>query len=143
MSGKLPIGQKHRYNKAICSDSLTSTVRPEDSKNVSSVLTINANNNTVNLFVSPHSPKLEVSRVSKSNLFRHFRDVCRRAGRSDLLAMTSYAQAKMASTSFQIAKEQFFKALGQLGYGAWIGRPQEEKSFEAEETEAQNVFQAP
>lgn len=95
------------------------------------------------VFVFPHSPKLEVSRVSKSSLFRLFREVCRRAGRSDLLAMTSYAQAKISATSFQMAKEQFFKALGQLGYGAWIGRPQEEKSFEAEETEAQNHFSAP
>ncbi|MCI4374778.1 hypothetical protein PGIGA_G00010020 [Pangasianodon gigas] len=88
-------------------------------------------------------PKLEVSRVSKSNLFRLFRDVCRRAGRSDLLALTSYAHAKMAACSFQLAKEQFFKALSQLGYGAWIGRPQEEKGFEAEETEPQNLLSAP
>ncbi|KAI5105850.1 double-stranded RNA-specific adenosine deaminase, partial [Silurus meridionalis] len=82
------------------------------------------------------SPKLEVSRVSKSNMFRLFRDVCRRSGRSDLLAMTSYSNAKMASSSFQLAKEQFYKSLSQMGYGTWIGRPQEEKSFEAEETEA-------
>lgn len=93
--------------------------------------------------MSLHSPKLEVSRVSKSNLFRIFRDVCRRAGRTDLLALTSYANAKMSASSFQLAKEQFFKALGQLGYGAWIGRPQEEKSFEVEETETQNFLSAP
>lgn len=84
-----------------------------------------------------------MSRVSKSNLFRHFREVCRRAGRSDLLTLTSYSQAKMAAGSFQMAKEQFFKALSQLGYGSWIGRPQEEKSFEAEETEAPNFPSAP
>ncbi|KAM9488061.1 double-stranded RNA-specific adenosine deaminase [Clarias gariepinus] len=89
------------------------------------------------------SPKMEVSRVSKSNMFRLFRDVCRRAGRSDLLTLTSYSHAKMAATPFQRAKEQFFKALGQLGYGTWIGRPQEEKSFEAEQTEAQNLLLAP
>ncbi|TTB12812.1 Sorting nexin-27 [Bagarius yarrelli] len=88
------------------------------------------------------SPKLEVSRVSKSNLFRHFRDVCRKAGRRDLLSLTSYAHAKMAARSFQQAKEQFYKALSQLGYGTWIGRPQEEKSFEASESEAQNIVSA-
>ncbi|KAK2855192.1 hypothetical protein Q7C36_007061 [Tachysurus vachellii] len=88
------------------------------------------------------SPKLEVSRVSKSNMFRLFRDVCRRAGRTDLLALTSYAHAKMAACSFQQAKEQFYKALSQLGYGTWIGRPQEEKGFEAVETESQNVVSA-
>lgn len=59
------------------------------------------------------------------------------------MALTSYAHTKMAATSYQVAKEQFFKALGQLGYGTWIGRPQEEKSFEAGETEAQSFLTAP
>lgn len=88
------------------------------------------------------SSKLEVSCVSKSNMFRIFRDVCKRAGRHDLLSLTSYAHAKMAARSFQQAKEQFYKALSQLGYGTWIGRPQEEKSFEASESGAQNSVSA-
>lgn len=83
-----------------------------------------------------------MSRVSKSNLYRLFREVCRQAGRSDLLVLTSYAHAKMAASSFQQAKKQFYKALGQLGYGTWIGRPQEEKSFEAVEIEPQNLVSA-
>ncbi|XP_026083159.1 double-stranded RNA-specific adenosine deaminase-like [Carassius auratus] len=78
------------------------------------------------------SPKMEVSRVSKSNLFRLFRTLCQRAGRADLLALTSYAYAKKAATSFQDAKRLFFLALSQQGYGAWIGKPLEEKSFEGE-----------
>lgn len=75
---------------------------------------------------------MEVSRVSKSNLFRLFHALCQRAGRADLLALPSYAHAKMAATSFQEAKRLFFLALSQHGYGAWIGKPLEEKSFEGE-----------
>lgn len=82
------------------------------------------------------SAKLEVSRVSKSNLYRLFREVCRRSGRADLLALPSYAHAKMGATSFQQAKAVFFQALGHQGYGAWIGKPLEEKSFEAGENES-------
>lgn len=78
------------------------------------------------------SSKMEVSRVSKSNLFRLFQALCQRAGRADLLALPSYAHAKMAATSFQDAKRLFFLALNQHGYGAWIGKPLEEKSFEGE-----------
>ncbi|ROL47867.1 Double-stranded RNA-specific adenosine deaminase [Anabarilius grahami] len=78
------------------------------------------------------SPKMEVSRVSKSNLFRLFQALCQGAGRADLLALPSYAHAKMAATSFQDAKRLFFLALNQHGYGAWIGKPLEEKSFEGE-----------
>ncbi|XP_054638619.1 double-stranded RNA-specific adenosine deaminase [Dunckerocampus dactyliophorus] len=77
--------------------------------------------------------KLAVSRVSKSNLFCLFRSLCQRCGRTDLLSMPSYSQAKMAATSFQLAKQQFFQALGDHGYGAWIGKPLEEKSFEVGE----------
>lgn len=76
------------------------------------------------------SPKMEISRVSKSNLFRLFHALCQRAGRADLLAQPSYAHAKMAATSFQDAKRLFFLALSQHGYGAWIGKPLEEKSFD-------------
>uniref|UniRef100_A0A673GQ62 Double-stranded RNA-specific adenosine deaminase-like n=1 Tax=Sinocyclocheilus rhinocerous TaxID=307959 RepID=A0A673GQ62_9TELE len=68
------------------------------------------------------SPKMEISQVSKSNLFRLFRALCQRAGRADLLAQPSYAHAKMAATSFQDAKRLFFLALNQHGYGAWIGK---------------------
>uniref|UniRef100_A0A665VTV6 Adenosine deaminase RNA specific n=1 Tax=Echeneis naucrates TaxID=173247 RepID=A0A665VTV6_ECHNA len=74
--------------------------------------------------------KLAVSRVSKSNLFYLFRSLCQRCGRTDLLSLPSYAQAKMLAVSFQKAKQQFFEALRVHGYGAWIGKPLEEKSFE-------------
>ncbi|XP_061632708.1 double-stranded RNA-specific adenosine deaminase [Phyllopteryx taeniolatus] len=80
--------------------------------------------------------KLAVSRVSKSNLFCLFRTLCQRCGRTDLLSMHSYAQAKLAASSFQLAKHRFFQALGDHGYGAWIGKPMEEKSFEAGEETA-------
>ncbi|KAL4636157.1 double-stranded RNA-specific adenosine deaminase-like [Arapaima gigas] len=79
-------------------------------------------------------PKLDVSRVSKSNMFRFFRALCQLRGRSDLLALSSYAHAKMAATAFQTAKARFFQALSMHGYGAWISKPLEEKSFEASNT---------
>ncbi|XP_006804935.1 double-stranded RNA-specific adenosine deaminase isoform X1 [Neolamprologus brichardi] len=82
--------------------------------------------------------KLAVSRVSKSNLFHLFRSLCQRSGRTDLLSLPSYAQAKMSAVSFQQAKQQFFQALSAHGYGAWIGKPLEEKSFEAGEGNRNN-----
>ncbi|XP_035268721.1 double-stranded RNA-specific adenosine deaminase isoform X2 [Anguilla anguilla] len=84
------------------------------------------------------SPKLDVSRVSKSNMLRLFRALCQRAGRADLLQQPSYAHAKMAAEAFQRAKAQFFQALSAHGYGAWIGKPLEEKSFEARGESAGN-----
>ncbi|XP_077454548.1 double-stranded RNA-specific adenosine deaminase [Stigmatopora argus] len=77
--------------------------------------------------------KLGVSRVSKSNLFCLFRKLCQRCNRTDLLSMQSYTQAKKEAYSFQLAKHRFFQALGDHGYGAWIGKPLEEKSFEVGE----------
>lgn len=74
--------------------------------------------------------KLGVSRVSKSKLFCLFHTLCQRCGRNDLLSLSSYAQAKMLAESFQAAKKHFFQALGVQGYGAWIGKPLEEKNFE-------------
>lgn len=88
--------------------------------------------------VFPSSNKMSVSRVSKSNLFALFRTLCQQCGRSDLLSLPSYSQAKMSALSFQLAKQQFFQALGAQGYGAWIGKPLEEKSFEAGEGTGNN-----
>lgn len=72
-----------------------------------------------------------MSRVSKSNMFRLFQALCQLTGRTDLLQQPSYGYAKMAAAAFQQAKAQFFQALSAHGYGAWIGKPLEEKSFEA------------
>ncbi|XP_023264684.1 double-stranded RNA-specific adenosine deaminase [Seriola lalandi dorsalis] len=87
--------------------------------------------------------KLAVSRVSKSNLFCLFRSLCQRCGRTDLLSHPSYAQAKMSAMSFQLAKQQFFRALSVHGYGAWIGKPLEEKSFESGEGIGKNGASVP
>ncbi|KAJ8383789.1 hypothetical protein AAFF_G00214760 [Aldrovandia affinis] len=84
-------------------------------------------------------PKLDVSRVSKSNMFRLFQALCQLTGRTDLLAQPSYAHAKMAAEAFQQAKAQFFQALSSHGYGAWIGKPLEEKSFDATSTAPQST----
>ncbi|KAM9722883.1 double-stranded RNA-specific adenosine deaminase isoform 1-T1 [Menidia menidia] len=82
--------------------------------------------------------KQAVSRVSKSNLFCLFQSLCQKCGRSDLLLLPSYAQAKISASHFQLAKQQFFQALTVHGYGAWIGKPLEEKSFEATEGSGNN-----
>ncbi|KAJ0065987.1 hypothetical protein NL108_001211 [Boleophthalmus pectinirostris] len=74
--------------------------------------------------------KMSVSRVCKAKLFCLFRALCQRSGRSDLLSLSSYAQAKMLAEDFQKAKRLFFQALSVQGYGAWIGKPMEEKTFE-------------
>ncbi|XP_040020981.2 double-stranded RNA-specific adenosine deaminase [Gasterosteus aculeatus] len=87
--------------------------------------------------------KLSVSRVSKSNLFCLFRSVCQRSGRADLLTLPSYSQAKLSATSFQQAKHNFFRALSGHGYGAWIGKPLEEKSFESGEGNRNNGASLP
>ncbi|XP_029306624.1 double-stranded RNA-specific adenosine deaminase [Cottoperca gobio] len=87
--------------------------------------------------------KLSVSRVSKSNLFCMFRSLCQRCGRADLLNLPSYSQAKMSAMSFQQAKQQFFRALSGHGYGAWIGKPLEEKSFESGEGKRNNGASLP
>lgn len=82
--------------------------------------------------------KLSMSRVSKSNLFCLFRSLCQRCGRTDLLTLPSYSQAKMSALFFQQAKQQFFRALSLHGYGAWISKPLEEKSFESGEGNRNN-----
>ncbi|KAM9852095.1 double-stranded RNA-specific adenosine deaminase [Aulostomus maculatus] len=87
--------------------------------------------------------KLAVSRVSKSNLFCLFRSLCQRCERTDLLSLPSYAQAKLSATSFQFAKQQFFQALSVHGYGAWIGKPLEEKNFESGEGKGNTGFGVP
>ncbi|KAG7267331.1 hypothetical protein CRUP_031718, partial [Coryphaenoides rupestris] len=79
-------------------------------------------------------PRQDVSRVSKSNLFHLFRSVCEQCGRKDLLALPSYSQAKISALTFQLAKQNFFQALNVHGYGSWIGKPMEEKSFESAES---------
>lgn len=91
----------------------------------------------------PSRNKQAVSRVSKSNVFGLFRSLCQRCGRTDLLSLPSYAQAKMSAMSFQLAKQQFFRALSVHGYGAWIGKPLEEKSFEAGEGTGNNGASLP
>lgn len=84
-----------------------------------------------------------MSRVSKSNLFCLFRSLCQRCGRTDLFSLPSYAQAKTSALPFQLAKEQFFEALCIHGYGAWIGKPLEEKSFEVSEGNRNNGVSIP
>ncbi|NXO43510.1 DSRAD deaminase, partial [Locustella ochotensis] len=73
--------------------------------------------------------KLEVSRVSKREMFALFRQLCAKNGRKDLLSFSVYSDAKEAATAYQAAKQCFFSTLEELGYGSWIRKPQEEENF--------------
>ncbi|XP_029435328.1 double-stranded RNA-specific adenosine deaminase isoform X2 [Rhinatrema bivittatum] len=74
-------------------------------------------------------PKLDVSRLSKQSIFALFRGLCEYTGRRDLLEHATYSDVKQAALDYQTAKERFFKAVEEMGYGSWICKPQEEKSF--------------
>ncbi|NWI07280.1 DSRAD deaminase, partial [Tichodroma muraria] len=73
--------------------------------------------------------KLEVSRVSKRKMFTLFQQLCAKNNRKDLLNFSLYSDAKEAATAYQAAKQCFFSALEELGYGSWIRKPQEEENF--------------
>ncbi|XP_066464878.1 double-stranded RNA-specific adenosine deaminase [Eleutherodactylus coqui] len=73
--------------------------------------------------------RLEVSRVSKLHMFVLFQNLCDLRNRRELLQYTSYNDIKAAAVQYQQAKGQFFRALRDMGYGNWISKPQEEKSF--------------
>ncbi|XP_056402556.1 double-stranded RNA-specific adenosine deaminase isoform X2 [Hyla sarda] len=73
--------------------------------------------------------RVEVSRVSKLHMYVLYQNLCALRGRNDLLQYTTYSDIKAAAAPYQQAKGQFFKALGEMGYGNWICKPQEEKSF--------------
>ncbi|XP_032090172.1 double-stranded RNA-specific adenosine deaminase [Thamnophis elegans] len=74
-------------------------------------------------------PKLDVSRVSKQSLFQLFRQLCVKMVREDLKKFAAYSEAKESATDYQSAKQQFFWGLQEMGYGSWICKPQEEKTF--------------
>ncbi|XP_060109479.1 double-stranded RNA-specific adenosine deaminase [Heteronotia binoei] len=76
-------------------------------------------------------PKLDVSRVSKRNLFLLFQELCAKTERKSLQQLTVYSEAKEAAAAYQSAKQSFFWALQEMGYGSWICKPQEEKTFSA------------
>lgn len=73
--------------------------------------------------------KLDVSRVSKHHMFTLFQKLCSARDRQDLLEFTTYSDVKAAASSYQSVKGLFFRALRDMGYGNWISKPQEEKSF--------------
>ncbi|XP_015274600.1 PREDICTED: double-stranded RNA-specific adenosine deaminase isoform X2 [Gekko japonicus] len=74
-------------------------------------------------------PKLDVSRVSKRNLFLLFQELCAKMEGKGPQKQTVYSEAKEAAVAYQSAKRSFFGALQEMGYGSWICKPQEEKSF--------------
>ncbi|XP_069074311.1 double-stranded RNA-specific adenosine deaminase isoform X2 [Pleurodeles waltl] len=77
-------------------------------------------------------PKLDVSRVSKQNIYQLYQELCRKTSRDDLLSLASYSDVKEAAVDYNTNKEHFVQTLAELGYGNWICKPQEEKSFTVE-----------
>ncbi|XP_009083194.1 PREDICTED: double-stranded RNA-specific adenosine deaminase [Acanthisitta chloris] len=80
-------------------------------------------------------PKLEVSRVSKREMFALFQRLSARHDRPDLLSLSVYSDAKEAATEYQAAKQCFFSTLEELSYGSWIRKPQEEETFSVPEAQ--------
>ncbi|XP_019467368.1 double-stranded RNA-specific adenosine deaminase isoform X1 [Meleagris gallopavo] len=74
-------------------------------------------------------PKLEVSRVSKRKTFALFRQLCAKTDCKELQKLLVYSEAKEAAVQYQQAKQCFFSALEEMGYGSWICKPQEEDNF--------------
>ncbi|XP_021238755.1 double-stranded RNA-specific adenosine deaminase isoform X2 [Numida meleagris] len=74
-------------------------------------------------------PKLEVSRVSKRKTFALFRRFCAKSDCKELQKLSVYSEAKEAAAPYQEAKQRFFSALEEMGYGSWICKPQEEDNF--------------
>ncbi|NXY79520.1 DSRAD deaminase, partial [Glareola pratincola] len=74
-------------------------------------------------------PKLDVSRVSKRRMFALFQQLCAKNGCQDLQNLSVYSDAKEAAAGYQEAKQHFFGALEEMGYGSWIRKPQEEENF--------------
>ncbi|XP_054038556.1 double-stranded RNA-specific adenosine deaminase isoform X2 [Rissa tridactyla] len=74
-------------------------------------------------------PKLDVSRVSKRRMFALFQQLCAKNDCKDLQNLSVYSDAKEAAAGYQEAKQRFFSALEEMGYGSWIRKPQEEDNF--------------
>ncbi|XP_027545857.1 adenosine deaminase domain-containing protein 1 isoform X2 [Neopelma chrysocephalum] len=60
------------------------------------------------------------SRLCKAAMFSRFRLLCKEAGRSDLLQMATYHEAKVESQLYQEAKSLLQSYLEQHSYGSWI-----------------------
>lgn len=67
--------------------------------------------------------------MSKRKTFALFQQLCAKNNRKDLQKFLVYSEAKEAATSYQEAKQCFFSALEEMGYGSWIRKPQEEDNF--------------
>lgn len=67
--------------------------------------------------------------MSKRKTFALFQQLCAKNKRKDLQKFLVYSEAKEAATSYQEAKQCFFSALEEMGYGSWIRKPQEEDNF--------------
>ncbi|NXF74128.1 ADAD1 protein, partial [Sclerurus mexicanus] len=60
------------------------------------------------------------SRLCKAAMFSRFRLLSKKAGRSDLLRIPTYHEAKVESQLYQEAKSTLQSYLEQHGYGSWI-----------------------
>ncbi|CAL4094177.1 unnamed protein product [Meganyctiphanes norvegica] len=70
-----------------------------------------------------------ISKVSKRTIYGLFRNLCSKIGRSDLLSVKTYKDAKLLATDYQTAKGILIKLCDENGYGKWMQKPAEEKMF--------------
>ncbi|XP_056137436.1 adenosine deaminase domain-containing protein 1 [Lampris incognitus] len=69
------------------------------------------------------------SRLCKAAMLSRFGLVAKEAQRPDLLAFTSYKEAKMMAKSYQEAKNMVKDHLLQQGYGSWVTKPLVDEHF--------------
>ncbi|XP_018332078.1 double-stranded RNA-specific editase Adar isoform X4 [Agrilus planipennis] len=81
-------------------------------------------------------PEVGVSRLCKRNFSKRFLDVCYRVtsiGNVDVPIPKIYADAKLAATPYNQAKEQLFRAFSKANLGSWIKKPLEQDQFQIED----------
>ncbi|NWS16807.1 ADAD1 protein, partial [Pachyramphus minor] len=69
------------------------------------------------------------SRLCKAAMFSRFRLLSKEAGRSDLLRIATYHEAKVESQLYQEAKSLLQSYLQEHGYGSWIVKPPHIEQF--------------
>lgn len=67
--------------------------------------------------------------MSKRKTFALFQQLCAKSDCKELQKLSVYSEAKKAAVQYLKAKQCFFSALEEMGYGSWICKPQEEDNF--------------
>jgi double-stranded RNA-specific adenosine deaminase len=70
-----------------------------------------------------------ISQLCKSLIYGHYKRVCEKYNREDLLAHKSYYAAKKAASDYQRAVRAVEDAFKSAGFGTWVKKPIEEQMF--------------